>query len=78
MEKKTITKILVVICIIVFAYIGFQLGEVSKDNELGNDFLESIEYCEGEGSVLRVYALNNGKVTIECFGELPDVDVHFN
>jgi len=76
MNKKRVL-IAVVIGVVLLAA-GFFAGKVYENNRLSYDFVESIEYCEDNDQVLRLWDWGSDKPDIrpECWGELGEGDLH--
>ena len=74
MDKRM--KWVYILGMVVFFVIGVAIGGMITEGIMHNDFIESMESCEDQGQVLRVYEMSVGDVRVECFGNKPDIELH--
>ncbi len=73
---KTKIKVIWTLTILLDIVICGVIGGFTYDNILHDDLVESINICEEDKQILRMYKASDGDVVVECFGELPNIDVH--
>jgi len=79
MEAKKLKAYAIIVAVSLIA-IGFSMGAwygaATKESNMQATLSQSIEVCEDNGQVLRLYNIDTDSVKAECYGELGALDVH--
>ena len=75
MENEKNKFCLIIAIASVLIVLAFFVGRLYENHSIAEDGIKSIATCHSKNQILRLYH-DDSRVEIECFGTLPDVDIH--